>query len=1692
MRTNLHKRIGFAVGLALVGLIWLLAAAMLVKEPQIAAVTASQSSNTAEQVVAAAPQTQTQDVAASNAGGPAIQALGGSLNEARIAEAQQAYGQPQAVADAPAANIMIADSGTKIDAPAPVAPAPIVAPPDGSPVQIVPPQAQVPNQIVVQFNPNATTAERAAYITSIGGVIVQELPALNSAVISVTVRADTPLSSPAIVAQTEPNYTITALEEPMQNQQWALPVIGAPSAWADLNADAPLVTVAVIDSGVCLEHPDLAERTVAGYDFVDGDTTAQDDFGHGCSVAGIIAADGSNGQGIAGVAPNARIMPLRVLNAQGIGQYSNVAAAIVYAADNGAQIINLSLGGAYASTILEDAITYAVDHGVTVIAAAGNNSGPVMYPAAYAPVIAVGSVDQNLERSSFSSYGPQLDTLAPGRDVLTTTRDGGYSVMTGTSFAAPQVAGIAALEIGHGRVLVTDGGLVHVGGEIVVIEPTPEATTEPVTYPVGEYFEGVPEGYMVIQEDILVPENYYELRAQGAYTTGGLWPGGIVPYEFVGSVTQANRDETLAAMAEWEASAGIDFIPRNGHADYIYIFNASGNFSMVGRTGGGQQLGMYNWNYRYIIAHELGHALGLWHEQSRPDRETYVQIVYANIISGYEGNFDIEASNLYGTPYDFDSVMHYGGTFFTNNGQNTIVMRPAYANCLSYIGQRNHLSYWDKYGMNQRYPGGAGASGSPINCAGAVVPPPNDDFAAATVIQGMPFSVSQNTTLATTDTTDLPNICTNTGRSKTVWYKFTPLTSRTVYVNTEGSSYDTVIAVYTGTENSQNQVACDDDSGTEDRSSLSFSATGGTTYYMVASAYGNSGSGGSLVFNVGYPAINTFTPSNNSTINTTQGDPTYSWNHVGADYYYLYVESTTGVQFANEAIAAVGYCNATTCSYNPTVLHESTRLYDQAYRWYIRTFDNGILGPSYGPINFTLNAPSPTLVNLDSTTGASTLRPTINWTASGNATAFRLALWSMNGSNFNALAYYDWITRPTACGSLAGTSCSFQLPLNLINGTQYSAFIQTASPGGWTTIGGPYGNGYQGDPIAGPDEADFIVGAPLPSIPTGLSVDYTEGAPVFSWNDVASAASFNVYIGNYSTNVALNWGTNYHFKNYPRTTGAGGLCNGGTCRLEVQVVLNNGAYNFAVNAVNGNGASADGTYGNGYGGVENRVLNFATAPAAPNAGFSPTTTITTGRPTFTWDTVANAVSYQLWVGTVTPTFTVSHQMWYWAAAPNCTPHPGTCSITPDLNLPEGNNWTWNVQAYGPGGTGNWVNLTVGIPFVIDNNIPGLVTVGSPDGDSTIFDNTPDFTWTDIPSADWYNIWIGRPDLSVLHTQWYRAERGAGKLCNGGTCSLNVPGLLLLNGDYWWNIQASSPAGIGSWQAHISDYGDFTVGIPTPGAPTLNTPSNSAVITTTNRPTFSWNTVNYSLGYYLEITNTMGGLVYGATYYSDNPVCDVASCTVQLPNPIAYGSYNWRVIPGNNNGAGTISATRSFVALSMNTVPLMVQSGDGKIAQNGQWTTAASEQAIEGDYLVSTAGTESVLTMTFEGTQANLVYVTSPSYGTFAIEIDGVMMQGINAYSEALTFNNLTTVGDLAAGVHTLRIIPLAGASVGIDAIVVDGQVTTQSVAPTPAPTVAPIDPTPEPTIAPIEPTQPTPEPTIAPAPEATPEATAAQ
>ena len=355
---------------------------------------------------------------------------------------------------------------------------------DAADVEVVPDVA-VPNQVVIQFAPDAEDNEKADYVDLVGGEIVDSIPALNAVVLSLPDAGRALVSSPLVVAS-EPDYYVSALIEvptsdTYYDQQWGLEVIGAPQVWSTLPLDGPTFTVAVIDSGICASHPDLSGRIGAGYDFVEDDTTPQDVAGHGCAVSGVIAANIDNGIGIAGVAPNTQIMPLRVLDAQGIGTYSDVAAAIVYAVNQGASIINLSLGGPNSANILANAVNYAASHDVVVVAAAGNTgTAGVLYPAAYEPVIAVGAVDVSLQRSNFSTYGPEIDALAPGRDILTTRNDGGYDRFSGTSLAAPHVTGVAALEMARGKTLVLDGGLVSIGD--AAQPPTPQPVTIPPEY----------------------------------------------------------------------------------------------------------------------------------------------------------------------------------------------------------------------------------------------------------------------------------------------------------------------------------------------------------------------------------------------------------------------------------------------------------------------------------------------------------------------------------------------------------------------------------------------------------------------------------------------------------------------------------------------------------------------------------------------------------------------------------------------------------------------------------------------------------------------------------------------------------------------------------------------------------------------------------------------------------------------------------------------------------------------------------------------------------------------------------------------------------------------------------------------------------------------------------------------------------
>jgi len=235
--------------------------------------------------------------------------------------------------------------------------------------------------------------------------------------------------------------------DPDNGDQWALARLHATEAWSLAGKSRRTIKVAVIDTGVDLDHPDLAGRIVGGYDYVENDPFPDDEHGHGTHVSGIIAALTDNGLGVSGLAGKAdvHIIPLKILDEEGNGSVSNEVKAIYDAVKMGAAVINMSLGATLPSKAEHDAIRYATEQGVLVVAAAGNEAGKVNYPAAYPDALAVAATNDQDRVPFFSNNGPEVDLAAPGLDIISTVADNDYAYMSGTSMAAPHVSALAAL-----------------------------------------------------------------------------------------------------------------------------------------------------------------------------------------------------------------------------------------------------------------------------------------------------------------------------------------------------------------------------------------------------------------------------------------------------------------------------------------------------------------------------------------------------------------------------------------------------------------------------------------------------------------------------------------------------------------------------------------------------------------------------------------------------------------------------------------------------------------------------------------------------------------------------------------------------------------------------------------------------------------------------------------------------------------------------------------------------------------------------------------------------------------------------------------------------------------------------------------------------------------------------------------------
>jgi subtilisin family serine protease len=243
---------------------------------------------------------------------------------------------------------------------------------------------------------------------------------------------------------------IISIQDVKQHIGWNITAFDLPDAWRITKGED--VIVAVLDTGCDLTHPDLKDNLLPGANFVNRNKKPWDDNQHGCHVTGIICAL-DNDIGMVGVAPRAKVIPVKVLDSKGNGNLLNVAQGIRYSVNRGADLICMSLGATKPIQEVRKALQYAERRGVVAFVAAGNagETREVFYPAAYPETIAIGSIDEDFDRSTFSNTGSNLDFMAPGGKIFSTVPDNWYAFLSGTSMAAPFACGVAALLLSYSK-----------------------------------------------------------------------------------------------------------------------------------------------------------------------------------------------------------------------------------------------------------------------------------------------------------------------------------------------------------------------------------------------------------------------------------------------------------------------------------------------------------------------------------------------------------------------------------------------------------------------------------------------------------------------------------------------------------------------------------------------------------------------------------------------------------------------------------------------------------------------------------------------------------------------------------------------------------------------------------------------------------------------------------------------------------------------------------------------------------------------------------------------------------------------------------------------------------------------------------------------------------------------------------------
>ncbi|MEK7813111.1 MAG: S8 family peptidase [Candidatus Desantisbacteria bacterium] len=327
----------------------------------------------------------------------------------------------------------------------------------------VPEATAAGKRVIVVFDAASSPAERRVVVQQEDSTIIKELSIVSAIVIQLpeeaSERAKEAILRYASVVRVEDDLIVNASQKPeeigggkptkpdpppppKETLPWGVDRIDAEFAW--INTTGVGVKTAILDTGIDVDHPDLANNLAGGVNIINPKRLFDDDNGHGTHVAGIVAAV-DNEVGVIGTAKQASLYGVKVLDRTGSGWMSDIIAGLEWCINNRMDIVNMSLGASSYSQVFQEAITAVYKAGIVQIAAAGNDGGPVSYPAAYTEVVAVSATDNWDYIPSWSNFGPEIDLCAPGVAVYSTYKGGGYKELSGTSMAAPHVTGVAAL-----------------------------------------------------------------------------------------------------------------------------------------------------------------------------------------------------------------------------------------------------------------------------------------------------------------------------------------------------------------------------------------------------------------------------------------------------------------------------------------------------------------------------------------------------------------------------------------------------------------------------------------------------------------------------------------------------------------------------------------------------------------------------------------------------------------------------------------------------------------------------------------------------------------------------------------------------------------------------------------------------------------------------------------------------------------------------------------------------------------------------------------------------------------------------------------------------------------------------------------------------------------------------------------------